>query len=74
MPRPNRGTISNEAGKVTLFSGRVLRIFLMLFAGLLSGLLSGHMAGAAPYDAYVMDARIGEILFAQNGDTALAPA
>ncbi|MEO6298897.1 MAG: D-alanyl-D-alanine carboxypeptidase family protein [Paracoccaceae bacterium] len=33
-----------------------------------------HVAAAAPYAAYVMDARTGETLFSQNADTKLAPA
>jgi D-alanyl-D-alanine carboxypeptidase len=70
MSRPNRGTNKNEAGKVKPISGLFLRIFLMLF--LWASL--GSMAGAAPYAAYLMDARTGETLYSQNADTPLAPA
>ena len=31
-------------------------------------------SGAAPYAAYVMDARTGETLYAENADTRLHPA
>ena len=55
---------------MTVFSGRALRIFLMLFAWV----QFAGMAWAAPYAAYMMDARTGETLFAQNADTQLAPA
>ena len=51
-------------------SGRFFRIFFVLFAWVSLG--SG--AGAAPYAAYLMDARTGETLFSQNADTPLAPA
>ncbi|MBC7477448.1 MAG: serine hydrolase [Pseudorhodobacter sp.] len=34
----------------------------------------GHGALAAPFAAYMMDARTGETLFSQNADTPLAPA
>ncbi|MBC7737481.1 MAG: D-alanyl-D-alanine carboxypeptidase, partial [Candidatus Saccharibacteria bacterium] len=36
--------------------------------------MTGHGALAAPYAAYLMDARTGETLFSQNADTPLAPA
>ena len=51
-------------------SVRFLRFFLMLFAVA----MFGQGAMAAPYAAYVMDARTGETLFSQNADTPLAPA
>ncbi len=45
--------------------GFVLVLSLMLLAG---------MASAAPYAAFVMDARTGEVLHSRNADTRLYPA
>ncbi|MGV8988079.1 MAG: serine hydrolase [Cypionkella sp.] len=46
----------------------------MLVIGLLVNIMLGFPAAAAPYAAYLMDARTGETLYSQNADTPLAPA
>lgn len=50
---------------------QLARIGLYLFA---LAIFSGTSAAAAPYAAYVVDARSGEVLFAHNADTRLHPA
>ena len=56
-------------------SGRYVRNFLFLFAAVLIGACSGPQATrAAPYAAYVMDARTGETLYSENAATRLHPA
>ncbi|NAZ37917.1 D-alanyl-D-alanine carboxypeptidase [Rubellimicrobium sp. CFH 75288] len=51
-------------------SGRPIRLaFVWLAAALLAG-----AAQAAPYAAFVMDARTGEVIHAENADTPLHPA
>ncbi len=41
---------------------------------LLAWMVIGQAVQAAPFAAYMMDARTGETLYSQNGDTPLAPA
>ena len=48
--------------------GRMLALFMIL------GFLFSAVAQAAPYAAYVMDARTGETLYSNNADTRLHPA
>ncbi len=47
---------------------------ILLFVGLLGGALGPEGARAAPFAALVMDARTGEVLYANNADTRLHPA
>lgn len=53
------------------YAGRGLLLALALVVGALFG---PSMAGAAPYAAFVMDARDGRVLHAENADTRLHPA
>ncbi len=63
----------NEAGKLTPFSGQQLRTFMMcVIAGVCAFISSAAWAG--PYAVFLMDARTGETLYAQNADTPLPPA
>ena len=56
-------------------SGRYVRtLFLTLLLGLLALVGVGSPASAVPYAAYLMDARTGETLYAENADTPLPPA
>ena len=60
---------------MTPHSGQyVRRLFLTLMLGLLALFGIVGPASAVPYAAYVMDARTGATLFAQNADTPLPPA
>lgn len=57
------------------FPGQCVRNFLILMAFSLIAACSGPQpSGAAPYAAYVMDARTGETLFSENANTRLHPA
>jgi D-alanyl-D-alanine carboxypeptidase len=47
---------------------------IIFFVGLLGGALVPDGARAAPFAALVMDARTGEVLYANNADTRLHPA
>lgn len=49
-------------------------VLLVISFGLISACSQPQSAGAVPYAAYVMDARTGETLFAENADTRLHPA
>jgi D-alanyl-D-alanine carboxypeptidase len=51
--------------RLQAFSGAILAIVLFFLGGL---------ATAAPYAAFVMDARTGEVLHSRNADTRLHPA
>ena len=53
-----------------------MRAFAHLVAGIVlcAGLLLGAPSFAAPYAAYVMDARTGEVLHSRNANTRLHPA
>lgn len=46
----------------------------MILAALVLAMAAPHPAAAAPYAAYVMDARTGETLYSNNADTRLHPA
>ena len=60
---------------MTPILGRFVRsLFLTLMLGLLALVGIGQPASALPYAAYLMDARTGETLYAQNADTPLPPA
>jgi len=60
---------------MTLRPGQYVRNFIALVAFSLLAACSGpHEAGAAPYSAYVMDARTGETLYSENSNTRLHPA
>ncbi len=52
---------------------RVIR-HLLITCVIFVALVAGGAALAAPYAAYVIDARTGEVLFARNHDTKLHPA
>ncbi len=52
---------------------RVMR-HLLFTCVIMVALAAGGPAQAAPYAAYVIDARTGEVLFARNHDTKLHPA
>ena len=55
--------------------GQYVRSFLFLTALVFIAACSGPKeSGAAPYAAYVMDARTGETLYSENADTRLHPA
>jgi len=55
--------------------GQYVRNFLFLVALSLVAACSGPQeSGAAPYAAFVMDARTGETLYSDNADTRLHPA
>lgn len=55
--------------------GKYVRSFVLLAVVTLLAACSGpHEVSAAPYSAYVMDARTGETLYAENSDTRLHPA
>lgn len=45
-----------------------------LVLGLCANILLGFPSAAAPFAAFLMDARTGETLYSQNADTPLAPA
>ena len=60
---------------MTLRLGQYVRTFVAMAAVSLMAACSGpHEADAAPYAAYVMDARTGDTLYAENADTRLHPA
>lgn len=60
---------------VASFPGQYVRNFLFLLALSLIAACSGpQQTRAAPYAAYVMDARSGKTLFAENADARLHPA
>ncbi len=60
---------------MTLRPGQYVRNFIALVAFSLLAACSGpHEADAAPYSAYVMDARTGETLYSENSNTRLHPA
>lgn len=60
---------------MTLRLGQCVRNFVVLVAlTLIAASFGPHVAGAAPYAAYVMDARTGETLYSENADTRLHPA
>jgi D-alanyl-D-alanine carboxypeptidase len=63
-------------GKPTVpLMGQYVRNFLFLAVVTLVAACSGPKeSGAAPYAAYVMDARTGETLYSDNADTRLHPA
>ena len=54
--------------------GQFARIFLFLFIATAFAALSALPTRAAPFAAYVMDARTGETLYSKNADTRLHPA
>jgi D-alanyl-D-alanine carboxypeptidase len=55
--------------------GHYARYLLLVISFALVGACTQPLtAGATPYAAYVMDARTGETLFAENADTQLHPA
>ena len=54
--------------------GRALVLFLLMALATLVIGVSPRSAAAAPYAAFVMDARTGEVLHATNADTRLHPA
>lgn len=51
--------------------GRIVRIFCVSLSLIAAGISAGY---AAPYAAYLMDARTGETLYEENADTRLHPA
>ncbi|RJE81202.1 D-alanyl-D-alanine carboxypeptidase family protein [Paracoccus sp. JM45] len=53
---------------------RILTAFRLWSHALLAVLLLGLPAAAAPFAAYVMDARTGQPIYTQNADTRLHPA
>lgn len=60
---------------MTPFLGQYLRNFVMLAAFALVAACTGPQESrAAPYAAYVMDARTGKTLYSENADTRLHPA
>ncbi len=60
---------------VTLRLGQYVHNFVVLAAFVLLAACSGPQeAGAAPYAAYVMDARTGETLYSENSEARLHPA
>lgn len=60
---------------MTLRLGQYVRNFVVLAALSILAACSGpREAGAAPYAAYVMDARTGETIYSENADTRLHPA
>ena len=60
---------------MTLRLGQCVHNFVVLVAFALLAACSGPQeADAAPYAAYVMDARTGETLYSENADTRLHPA
>ncbi len=61
--------------KVTSWLGQFMRHFMVLAAMTFIAACAGPQeTGAAPYAAYVMDARTGETLYSENADTRLHPA
>ena len=54
--------------------GQFARIFLFLLIATVFAALSAMPSRAAPFAAYVMDARTGETLYSKNADTRLHPA
>lgn len=54
--------------------GQAARFGLLMIFVLLAGLMSPTQGRAAPYAAFVMDARTGEVLHSRNADTRLHPA
>lgn len=60
---------------IALRAGQYVRNFIAFAAFALLAACSGPQAAdAAPYAAYVMDARTGETLYSENADTRLHPA
>lgn len=60
---------------MTLRLGQCVRNFVVLVGfTLFAAVIGAQGAWAAPYAAYVMDARTGETLYAENADTRLHPA
>ena len=60
---------------MTLLSGQYVSKFLAVLGFvLLAAFAPAQRADAVPYAAYVMDARTGETLYAENADTRLHPA
>ncbi len=73
--RSNRGASSDEANKLTrVLADYVRGLVLSVIIGALANIMLGCPAAAAPYAAYLMDARTGETLYAMNADTPLPPA
>ena len=58
-------------GDVAMLTRQILRIFFCLVTMSAFAALPSH---AAPFAAYVMDARTGETLYAKNAETRLHPA
>ena len=60
---------------MTTLMGRFARNFVCLFAFIVVAACStAQPSGAAPFAAFVQDARSGEVLFSDNADTRLHPA
>lgn len=51
-----------------------VRAGLLMIAVAFAAMTTAQGAGAAPFAAYVMDGRTGQMLYAQNADTPLHPA
>ncbi len=57
------------------FSGQFVRNFLfLLVVGVIAACSGPQPTGAAPFAAYVMDARTGATLYSENAETRLHPA
>jgi D-alanyl-D-alanine carboxypeptidase len=72
----NRGSSRQEqgTGDVASLIERLIRTFVFGLAIAISLALSVTSLRAAPYAAFVMDARSGEVLYSENADTRLHPA
>jgi D-alanyl-D-alanine carboxypeptidase len=72
----NRGDLRQEqgTGDVASLLGHYARFLAFWLVAAFAALLASSPLHAAPYAAIVIDARSGEVLFAENADTRLHPA
>ena len=62
-----------KASKMTSRLGQSARFGLLLLFILIAGLFAPVPGHSAPFAAFVMDARTGEVIHSQNADTRLHP-
>jgi D-alanyl-D-alanine carboxypeptidase len=75
-PQKNRGIQRQEQGTSDVASliGYFARLLAFTALAAITALLAASPLRAAPYASIVIDARTGEVLYAENADTRLHPA
>jgi D-alanyl-D-alanine carboxypeptidase len=76
-PQINDGHASNDksaSGRETVAATQILTALRLWSHALIAITLLALPADAAPFAAYVMDARTGQPIYRQNADTRLHPA